>query len=50
MSFCKAPTLTEGFDKGPDVNAGGEFAENFTPGELSIQDLRLDDVMTRRLV
>jgi hypothetical protein len=49
MSFCKALTLTEGFEKGLDVNAGAKFAENFTPGEPLIQDSRLDDAMTRRL-
>jgi hypothetical protein len=49
MSLCKALTLTEGFENGPDVNGGGKFAENFTPGEPSIQDLRLNYLMTRRL-
>jgi hypothetical protein len=49
MSVCKAPTLTQGLKKGPDVNGRAKFAENFTPGEPSAQDLRLNRLRTRRL-
>jgi hypothetical protein len=49
MSFCNALTLTEGLKNGPDVNGRSKFAENFTPGQHSIQGSRLNRMLTRRL-
>jgi hypothetical protein len=34
MSFCKALTLTEGFEKGRDVNAEAKFAETSLQASL----------------